>query len=213
MRLRLACSCTGPILTRSPGTWTAYAQLNDLNNLGIASFSIDILATGGITLAKAATTSQTNQGPNPPFSLFRTTGTLTSGNGNSLTSITGSQDNIGAASNNDDSGLVYGYGEFGVANGTFVGQVTGKGLLPLATGRWTNSGSGGTIFASVTPGSFFGLFPNNWDANDSPSPAGSAKHNQCNCSFRLGWHNFPRTIGSIVNGLGLCWPNCCSRSA
>ena len=170
----VALSLTTSDPSLASGTWAVFAQTSDLANLGIASYSIDVVATVGVSLAKTATVSQTNQGPNPPFSLFRTTGTLTSGNGNSLTSITGAQDNISAASNNDDSGLVYGYGEIGPVNGQFVGAVSGKGLFEIATGQWTST-SGGNIVARVTPGAFIGLFPQNWDANDVPSPAGRHK--------------------------------------
>ena len=134
----LSLTTTDP--TQPSGTFAVFETTSDAQNLGIASSSVDITTTGGLTLAKAATAAQTNQLPNPPFSLFRTTGTLSTGSANSLTSITGSQDNIGAASNNDDSGLVYGEGVSGTINGTFVGQVTGKGLLEVASGRWTNSG-------------------------------------------------------------------------
>jgi hypothetical protein len=172
--INLSVTTTDP--TQPTGTITVFGQSSDTSNLGVANFSLDITSTGGLTLAKMATPAQTNAAANPPFLLFRTTGTLTTGTANSLTGIAAAQDSVGAVNGNDDSGLGYGYGIVGNAQGTFVGPVTGKGLIALAMARWTNTtGAGGVITAKVTPGSFFTYFPTNWDANDTTPPVGSAQ--------------------------------------
>src|SRR5215831_14612262 len=67
------------------GTWTVTAELSDSQSLGIAAFSIDVHGIpdgpiGGITVLKAATVSQTLQVSNPPYTLFRSTGTLSAPN-------------------------------------------------------------------------------------------------------------------------------------
>jgi hypothetical protein len=66
--------------TLASGTWTVSATLSDNQSLGIASFAFDVMATGGNVALKNSTVSATNQAPNPPYSLFRTTGTLSSPN-------------------------------------------------------------------------------------------------------------------------------------
>src|SRR5262245_54741877 len=108
--------------TPTAGAFNVFAQVNDLQNLGIASVSWDVQSTGDIVLAKAATVGNTNGAPNPPFLLFRTTGTLGAAPAHSLTGITGAQDTVGAAANNDDSGIGFGYGLTGTANGSLLAQ-------------------------------------------------------------------------------------------
>ena len=63
--------------TSTTGTWTVTADLgaNSSGDLGLASFSLDIDGTSttqGISIQKAAIVSQTNQTPNPPYSVLRT---------------------------------------------------------------------------------------------------------------------------------------------
>src|SRR5262245_2875142 len=168
--------------TPTAGAFNVFAQVNDLQNLGIASVSWDVQSTGDIVLAKAATVGNTNGAPNPPFLLFRTTGTLGAAPAHSLTGITGAQDTVGAANNNDGSGLGYGYGETGSVQSTFTppGPQSGKGDMLLGQFRYTQSASGlgGQITVGVTPGSFFGLFPINWMVDydpAGPAPAGSSQ--------------------------------------
>jgi hypothetical protein len=60
-------------VNQAAGTWTVSAQTTDAQSLGIADFSLDVVGGGGITIQKAATASQTNQAPNPPFTVFKKT--------------------------------------------------------------------------------------------------------------------------------------------
>src|SRR5262245_30443982 len=96
---------SNPLL--STGAWTVTARLMDNQSLGIGAFSIHVVATGGVTILKAATASQTLQVSNPPYSQLRSTGTLSTPN---LTGISASQDVIGAAQQFDPSILRFGDG-------------------------------------------------------------------------------------------------------
>jgi hypothetical protein len=157
------------------GTWTATASSVDAQNLGLASYSLDIIGTDGISIQKMATASQTNPTPNTIYTLFRTTGTAS---GQSLINLGASQDTIGAASNNDDSGLRFGDTLLTQANGTFKGPIPPGGALLIAQGRYTNAGQGGNITAQLSAGTFFNLMPTNYDVNDTVPPAGSSQGTQ-----------------------------------
>jgi len=161
------------------GTWTVTADLSDNQSLGIASFSIDVQGSSGPTdsvqVIRAATASQTLQVSNPPYSIFRSTGTIAFPD---LTGINASQDTINAANTNDPTILRFGDGLLADAQSSVYGTVAHGGTLTLATGRWTSIGTGGTIQAVLTPGTFFNLFPLNYAADDgtgqsNPPPPGS----------------------------------------
>ena len=163
--------------TQTSGTWTVTALLSDNQSLGTAAVSIDVLGSPGVTVLRAANGIQTLQVSNPPYSLFRSTGTLIVPN---LTGITAAQDTITAANNNDPSILRFGDGLLSTASGQVYGVIPPSGPLTLATGRWTTSGFG-TIRAVLTPGSFFNLFPLNYAVDDgngtgSPPPPGTVQN-------------------------------------
>src|SRR5262245_16671723 len=151
-------------------TWTVTATSSDNLNLGIAAFSIDLVGSGGISILPMPLASQTLCVGAQPFSLFRCAGII---NGTSLTNIHASQDVIGAAMAGSDSLLEFGGGLTGTAAGTFIGEVASRGALTLATGRYIDSGSGGTIMASLTPGAFINLLPLNYDASASADAKGA----------------------------------------
>lgn len=161
-------------------TWTVKALSSDLQNLGLIAFSVDVKVgnTPGdpagntdLSLLRAATASQTNQS-NATFFNTRSIGTLSAPN---ILDINGIQPVINAVNNLDDSGIHYGYGLNGTAQGQFKGPVVGDGLITLATGRFT--GTHGTITASANAGPW-SVFPLNWDAVDDPAPAGSTSAGQ-----------------------------------
>jgi hypothetical protein len=166
------------------GTWTVTATLSDNQTLGIAAFLLDVDGTpggvfSGVTVQKASG-SNSNTPPtliasNPPYSLFRSNGTLSSPN---LTGIGVLQDTITAANNDDPSILRFGDGLTSSAASTVYGAIPPGGALTLATGRWTANGFGGSITAVVTPGGLFNLFPLNYAVDDgtgqfNPPPAGT----------------------------------------
>src|SRR5262245_57530865 len=166
--------------TQSSGTWTVTADLTDNQSLGIASFSIDVLGSSapggsGVTVLPAAIASQTLQVSNPPYSLFRANGTVAAPN---LVRINASQDTISAAESHDPSLLRFGDGLPTDAMSSLYGTVIHGGSIELATGRWTASGTGGSMRVSLTPGAFFNLFPLNYGVDDGTgqfhSPPGSA---------------------------------------
>jgi len=171
---------TSSTVLATTGTWQLSATLSDNQSLGIVSFSIDVLgsSTGpssGVTVLRAATTTQTLRVSNPPYSLFRTFGTLSAPN---VTGIGASQDTIAAANNGDPTIVRFGDGLLTTATGQFYGAIAPGGPLLLATGRWIASGTGGTIQAILTPGTAFDLFPLNYAVDDGfggPPPAGSAQ--------------------------------------
>src|SRR6516164_9153791 len=77
------------------GTWTVTATLSDNQTLGVAAFSLDVDGLGSVTIQKASGTNSntppTLLASNPPYSLFRSNGTLSSPN---LTGIFASQDTV-----------------------------------------------------------------------------------------------------------------------
>jgi hypothetical protein len=160
--------------TLASGTWTVKAALSDLQSLGLASFAFDVDAAGGGAAQKAASAAATNQSSNPPYALFRTTGTATAPN---LLNIAASQDTVSAFTNNDPSVLRFGDGNVGNATSSVYGQITGSGLITLGMGRWT-AATPGTLQATVTTGGFFNLFPINYavddgTGNNNPPPNGT----------------------------------------
>jgi len=169
----------GLTVNTTTATWTVTGTASDAQQMGLASFSIDVDGAGGLSIIKAATAAQTNQTSSTVFSQLRTTGTIT---GTNLIGIAASQDTIDAVGNNDDSGasggtaLVYGYEMPGTSQGLFTsnnygnpGTITGLGPITLATGRYT--GSAGSITAQISAASFFTLYPTNWDPNSTTAQA------------------------------------------
>jgi hypothetical protein len=164
------------------GTWQLTATLSDNQSLGIASFTADVDGSNGATALRAATAAQTLQVPNPPYALFRSTGTLSAPN---LTGIGASQDTITAANNFDPSGLRFGDGiptSFTVTSPVY-GPITPGGTILLAQGRWTTPAAGGqgTIQAMLTAGASFNLFPLNYAVDDgtglgNPPPTGTVQN-------------------------------------
>jgi len=122
-------------------TWKVFALTNDTTNKGLASFQLDVFGTGGATALRNNPVAGTNATTNPPFSLFRTTGTAATG----PMGVGASQDTLTAANDGDNGELTFGLG------------VTNK--LLLAQGLFSGSGF---LNATVTPGSFFNLFPSNF---------------------------------------------------
>jgi len=122
-------------------TWKVFALTNDTTNKGLASFQIDVFGTGGATALRNTPAAGTNATTNPPFSLFRTTGTAATG----PMGIGASQDTLTAANDGDNTELTFG---LGVSN-----------KLLLAQGSFSGAGF---LNATVTPGSFFNLFPSNF---------------------------------------------------
>jgi hypothetical protein len=167
--------------TQTSGTWTVTATLSDNQSLGIASFSIDVIGSSGVTAQKASGTSSdippTLLVPNPPYSINRTGGTLNAPN---VTGITGAQDIRSAVYYVDPSFIRFGDGLLADAvSPVYHSTITHRGPLTLATGRWTASGTGGTIQAIVSPGSGINLFPLNFAVDDGtggPPPAGSVQN-------------------------------------
>ena len=162
---------------QSSGTWTVTADLSDNQTLGIALFSIDVLGTSGagVTIQKANPIFQTLAVPNPPYSLFRNTGTINTPN---LTGITSGQDWIDAANNFDPTVLRFGDGLLADAISPIYGTIMHGGTLALARGRWTASGAGGTIQATITPSASLQLFPLNFAVDDGefgPPPVGTVQ--------------------------------------
>jgi hypothetical protein len=173
---------------QSTGTWALTATLSDNQSLGIASFSVDVdglpgdgqnmtLTGGQATALKAATSSATLAVSNPPYALFRSTGTAAAPN---LTGIGASQDTISAANNNDPTVVRVGDGLTTAATGQFWGPVSPGGALTLATGRWSTTTGGGYLQAILTPGgSSVNLFPLNYavdNGSGGPPPTGSAQN-------------------------------------
>jgi hypothetical protein len=169
-------------VNETTSTWTVAAVASDAQQLGLASWSIDVNGIGGVSIQKASTAAQTNQAPFNVFSQLRTTGTIS---GSNLVDIQAAQDYVDAVNNNDDSGasggtaLVYGYGFNGTASGQYTsnnygipGSVVGQGPIVLAMGRYTGDiflDGPGEIIAMVTPGRSFNFFPLNWDPNNFPT--------------------------------------------
>jgi hypothetical protein len=156
-------------------TWAVTAVSSDSQNLGIASFAIDVLGTGGISILKAVNPADTLVAPSAYFDILRNTGTIS---GQNLLDIHASQDTIGAANAFNDSGILYGYGLSGTGSGTFVGPITGLGPAILAQGSYSNDGTGGTISARIATGAFVNLFPLNWDVDHNPGLPGSVQHTE-----------------------------------
>src|SRR5262249_39839897 len=146
------------------GTWVVTATESDNANLGLASFDMDVKGSPGITVSRAAVATATNASPNPPFSQFRTNGTPSSPVVD-LNDIRASQDTITAAGNMDPSILKFGYGLPTASTSQVYGSIAPVAVT-LATGRWTNSGPGGTITVQLTGGAFFNLFPTNYAVDD-----------------------------------------------
>jgi hypothetical protein len=149
--------------------------------MGIAGFSIDVDGSssviGTVTALRAASFPLTNQTSNPPYSQFRSVGTLSSPN---LTGISAFQDSFGAFVNNDPTELRFGDGNAGTVHSATYGDIAGNGPLVLATGRWTGSGVGGSLEAVLTPNTVFSLFPLNYAVDDgtgefNPPPAGTTQ--------------------------------------
>jgi hypothetical protein len=169
----------------STGTWTVTAGLSDIQSLGIASFSIDVQGSSGPTdsvqAIRATTASQTLQVSNPPYSIFRSTGTIAFPD---LTGINASQDTITAANTNDPTILRFGDGLLTDAVSPVYGTIAHGGTLTLATGRWfalPTATAPGHIQAVLTPGTFFNLFPLNYAVDDgtgqsNPPPAGAVQN-------------------------------------
>src|SRR5262249_11329265 len=173
------------LITSNPfeatGTWRVTATLSDNQTLGIAAFSIDVTgssdADGSVTILNAATVSQTLQASNPPYSQFRSTGTLS---GTDLLGVSAAQPLADAQINNDPSILRFGDGLVTAANSSVYGQIVPNGPLTLATGRWIGTGVGGFMQARLTPGSGFNLFPLNYAVDDgnyvfNPPPPGTVQ--------------------------------------
>jgi len=165
---------------QTTGTWTLTATLSDNQTLGIAAFSIDMHggsdAAGSATVLKAATVANTLAVTNPPYALFRNTGTLAAPN---LTGIGASQDTISAGANMDPSLVRVGDGLTTDATGQFWGPVAHGGPLTLATGRWSTTGMGNFIQAVLAPATTINLFPLNYAVDDGaggPPPAGAAQN-------------------------------------
>src|SRR5262249_5505117 len=83
------------------GTWQVSMTMADAQNLGLSSFSIDVMGTNGANILRAQTVANTNGSPNPPFLSLRTNGTVS---GSNVLGIAASQDVISAVNNVDDSG-------------------------------------------------------------------------------------------------------------
>jgi hypothetical protein len=171
--------------TGTSGTWTVTATLGDNQTLGIASFSLEVdgIPDAGVgstvTALKASGTNSNTPptliAPNPPYSVFRNNGIATAPK---VSGIAASQDTVTAATTNDPTVLRFGDGLTTKANSSVYGSIQAGGALTLATGRWTATGTGGSLQAIVTPGSFFNLYPLNYAVDDgtgtnSPPPAGT----------------------------------------
>ena len=166
--------------TQTSGTWAVTATLSDNQSLGLVGFEIDVLGSPGVTILRAANALQTLQVSNPPYSLFRAIGTLSAPD---LTQIYASQDTITAASSINPSILRFGDGLPVDAVSSVYGTIAHGGPLTLAMGRWTASGTGGTIRAIETPepNPVFSLLPLNFAVDDgtgqlNPPPAGTVQH-------------------------------------
>jgi hypothetical protein len=164
----------GLTINQAAGTWAVTASTADASSLGLASFALDVVGNGGITIQKAASASTTVAAPNPPFALFRNTGTV---NGSTLGGIGASQDTVSALNNNDPTVLKFGLGNTTDVTSSTYGVAAAGGALTIAQGRFT--GTTGSITAQLTPGSFFNLFPMNYAVDDgtgnaNPPPAGTS---------------------------------------
>lgn len=181
--------------TSTTGTWTVTADLgaNSSGDLGLASFGLDVngsSTTQGISIQKAAIVFQTNPTHNPPYSLFRTTGTIA---GPNLTQIFASQDTVSAANNIDSSGLEFGDGLLAPVTSSIYGLIPARGPITIAAGRYTINGAGffdpqSLIVPQVSPGTFFNLFPSNYavdDGNGDMPPAGTVLFTQATTSVIL----------------------------
>ena len=161
------------------GTWQLTATLSDNQTLGIAAFQADVNGANGAVVTRAATASATLAVTNPPYSLFRSTGTLSSPN---LTGIGASQDTITAFNTNDPSVLRFGDGLTSAITSPVYGPISPGGPLLIAQGRWSvPAGSGGVIQAFLSAGASFNLFPMNYAVDDgtgtgSPPPAGTVQN-------------------------------------
>jgi hypothetical protein len=176
--VQLTLTSTDPLQTT--GTWQLSATLSDNQALGIAAFQADVNGGGGATVLRAATASTTLQVSNPPYALFRSTGTLSAPN---LTGLGASQDTITASNTNDPSGLRFGDGLTNPTTSPVYGPISPGGTLLLAQGRWTTPASGGqgTIQAKLSAGASFNLFPQNYAVDDgtgqsNPPPAGTVQN-------------------------------------
>jgi hypothetical protein len=189
----------------SAGTWVVTATLSDTNSLGLASFDLDVKGGPGITIMRAAVATATNGSPNPPFSQFRTNGTPTAPD---LNDIRASQDTITAASNFDPSILHFGYGLPSTATSQTYGSIAPT-TITLASGRWTNSGAGGTITAQLTSGAFFNLFPLNYAVDDgignfNPPPAGTTTSTMAATAvLSASWPPLPEPTSLLLMALGV----------
>jgi len=176
-------SLTSSNTNATAGTWQLSATLSDNQTLGIAAFSADVdgvAGTGTITVLRAAVAANTLAVTNPPYALFRSTGTLSAPN---LTGIGASQDTITAANNFDPSGLRFGDGLTSATTSPTYGPIAPGGTLLLAQGRWSAPAAGGqgTIQAFLTAGASFNLFPLNYAVDDgtglgNPPPPGTAQN-------------------------------------
>ena len=153
----------------STGTWTVSASLgsNPDGDLGLTSFSLDVDGLGGVSIQKASPVSSTNQSPNPPFTLFRSTGTIS---GQNLLAITAAQDIVTAAQNFDSTILGFGYGLLAPVSSPVYGLIAALGPVTLATGRYTEN-SFGSITASVSQAPSSPFFRRTTLLMTEPAPA------------------------------------------
>jgi len=145
-----------PSASSTTGTWRVFGSDSLNDNAGIADYALSLGRTGGITI-----TSSTQNGPRVAddgngnvagFGSFRSNGTLGVG-------MTSAQDVIGFQ---DPIDVIQGVGQHAFiadfsSNGTGGGTANIAFPVLLASGGYANDGTGGTITANVTPGSFINV--------------------------------------------------------
>jgi hypothetical protein len=136
------------------GTWEAYAQVFGTDNVGLASFNLDVTGSGGISITSSqvrapATLSRIDPFTSAGLSEIRRNGT------NGL-QITAAQPVFTNEPNRviEGIGLVPGSADFTADGGLSISW--GMPAL-IASGTYSNDGRGGSITAAVHPGSFFQL--------------------------------------------------------
>ena len=127
-------------------TYSVFASIDGLTFDGLASFKIDVLGSGGVSVTSGVLAAPRvfdgsfNGGDFKGFSLFRTSATIS---GTNALTIGASQDTVSSLAN--DATIR----NFGISSPVI-----------LATGAYT--GLEGALTARLTPGNLFNLLPDNW---------------------------------------------------